>query len=876
MFMSTNDIRSAFLEFFARKGHRVVPSSSLIPENDPSLLFTAAGMVQFKDVFLGRETRAYRRATSAQRCLRAGGKQNDLENVGYTARHHTFFEMLGNFSFGDYFKEEAILYAWELLTDVFRLPQDRLWATVYVTDEAAYDVFKEKVGLPASRIVKIGDKPGGKDRESDNFWQMGDTGPCGPCAEIFYDHGPDVKGAPPGSESDEDGDRYIEIWNLVFMQYDRAVSGELKTLPAPCVDTGMGLERISAVLQGVHSNYEIDLFKRLMAAVSQVTEPSDPNSNSLKVIADHIRATAFLIADGVTPSNEGRGYVLRRIMRRAIRHGYKLGKKEKFLWRLVEPLASEMAEAYPILQRARVLIESTIRKEEAQFADTLHRGMGILEESLNKTEGNTLSGEVAFRLYDTYGFPLDLTQDAAKERGFSVDLTAFEEEMSRQRSRARAASRFHVDYSRKADLGFETEFVGYQSICESAKVVGLLVNDSQVSVLEQDDEGAVILDKSPFYPESGGQVGDTGQIVTESGVFSVEDTQKRDGAILHLGRVKQGQVVSMRLAKAQVCAGRRQAIAANHSATHLLHAALREILGSDVSQKGSLVAPDRLRFDFSYSAALSRQVLTEIELRVNEWIRADVQSEVQEIAYQEAVAQGAIALFGEKYGEHVRTLRFGDVSLELCGGTHVSRTGVLGLFKIIAEGAVSSGVRRIEALTGEAALNYVHRIDANLTKVCQMVNASRTDLVDKIDSLVMKNRALEKELDRLKEKIALGAAVSEDEKSTVIGGHRVVTARLADADARTLRALVDKYKSKYQSAVIAVGTAQQGKVQLAFGVTCDLVDRLSAADLAQALAVAVGGRGGGRRDFAQAGGTIPDNLDKALESVAVWVSQRVS
>lgn len=876
MFMTSNDVRSAFLEFFRQRQHCVVPSSSLIPENDPSLLFTAAGMVQFKELFLGRESRDYTRATSAQRCLRAGGKQNDLENVGYTARHHTFFEMLGNFSFGDYFKEQAILYAWELLTDGFQIPRDRLWATVYVTDEEAYDVFNKQVGLPASRIVKIGDKPGANEHVSDNFWQMGDTGPCGPCAEIFYDHGPDVRGSPPGSGPDEEGDRYIEIWNLVFMQYDRAMSGELAPLPAPCVDTGMGLERISAVLQGVHSNYEIDLFKNLITAALRITETSDPKANSLKVIADHIRATGFLIADGVIPSNEGRGYVLRRIMRRAIRHGYKLGTKQEFLWKLVEPLVKEMGDAYPILQRERSGIETTVRKEEIQFADTLHRGMGILEESLGNTVGNVLSGEVAFKLYDTYGFPLDLTQDVAREHGFSVDSVAFEAAMAEQRSRARASSHFRVDYSRRANLGFQTEFVGYQSVCERAQVLGLLANDIAVSVLELGDEGAVILDKTPFYAEAGGQVGDTGKIITDSGIFIVEDTQKRDSAILHLGHVEQGQLHAMQTGNAQVYSDRRQAIAANHSATHLLHAALREILGDHVSQKGSLVSADRLRFDFSYATALSERVLTGIESRVNEWIRADVQSEVKEISYDEAVSQGAIALFGEKYSERVRMLRFGDVSLELCGGTHVYHTGTIGLFKIIAEGAVSSGIRRIEALTGEAALNYVQGNEAKLTQVCQLLNTSRSNLVEQAESLVQKRDALEKELDRLREKIALEAADSSEETSNFIDGHRVVAIRLAEGNTRTLRAFVDRYKSKYQSAVIAVGTIQQGKAQLAFGVTPDLADKLSAADLAQASAKIVGGRGGGRRDFAQAGGTAVDNLDKALDTVATWVRQQVS
>ncbi len=873
--MTTNEIRQAFLDFFSARGHTVVPSSPLVPANDPTLLFTNAGMVQFKDVFLGREQRGYTRATSSQRCVRAGGKHNDLENVGYTARHHTFFEMLGNFSFGDYFKRDAIFYAWTLLTEVFHLPAERLWATVYATDDAAYDVFANGLGVPAARIVRLGDKPGGRKFESDNFWQMADTGPCGPCAEIFYDHGPAITGGPPGSPT-ADGDRYVEIWNLVFMQYDRAADGTMTPLPAPCVDTGMGLERIAAVLQGVHSNYAIDLFRVLIGEAAEVTGVRDLNSSSLKVIADHIRASAFLIADGVVPANEGRGYVLRRIIRRAIRHGYKLGRTEPFFYRLVEPLVREMGVAYPLLAESRSRIEDALREEENRFAATLHRGMHLLEDTLDSLPGKILPGTVAFKLYDTYGFPVDLSADVARERGFTVDLDGFEREMQRQRERARAASRFDADYSRGGQIEARSEFSGYERTQDRARIVALYCQSAPVLRLEPGMEGLVVLDNTPFYAESGGQVGDTGVIEADGGCFQVRDTQKRMPAHVHFGTLERGHLEVGDSVTARVDAERRGEIMRNHSATHLLHAALREILGTHVVQKGSLVAPSRLRFDFSHPRPIGAETLARVEDRVNEWIRANLEGETRRLPYAEALASGALALFGEKYGDVVRVLRFGSVSVELCGGTHVKRTGDIGLFKVVFESGVAAGVRRIEAVTGRGAIAFMHRQEQWLSEIAANLKSSREDAAARVRQLAERARELEKELGRLRERLAGGRGADLASRAKEIDGHRVLAARFDGADAKGLRAAVDRLKGTLGSAAIVLAAVEGGKVRLAAGVTPDLAAKIPAGELVNTVAGQVGGQGGGRADFAQAGGTRPQELDAALARVPGWVRQRLS
>jgi alanyl-tRNA synthetase len=865
--MTTNDIRRTFLDFFSANDHRIVPSSPLVPQNDPTLLFTNAGMVQFKDVFLGRDTRDYTRATSSQRCVRAGGKHNDLENVGYTARHHTFFEMLGNFSFGDYFKAEAIRLSWQLLTEELKLPEERLWITVYDDDDEAASIWLDGIGVAPERFARIGAK--------DNFWSMGDTGPCGPCSEIFYDHGPEVAGGPPGSP-DAEGDRFVEIWNLVFMQFDRDARGNLKPLPKPSVDTGMGLERIAAVLQGMHDNYEIDLFRNLMVAAATVVGV-DPASrdNSLKVIADHIRACAFLIIDGVLPANDGRGYVLRRIIRRAARHGHRLGATEPFLFRLFAAVEAEMGDAYPELARGREQAEQVLLQEEERFNETLAQGMSLLEASLAELAGTTIPGETVFKLYDTYGFPVDLTADIARERGLEIDAAGFEREMDAQRERARAASHFAGDYAR-LDVDSETAFTGYDTLAGSGTVVALFRGQDAVKTLGSGDEGVVVLDSTPFYAESGGQVGDQGRLQGEGGVFRVDDTQKHGRAHAHIGVVEQGEFKLGERVRAEVNAALRQATVLNHSATHLLHAALRELLGAHVVQKGSLVAPDRLRFDFSHSKPLTSDELRRIETRVNTEIRRNTAAETRLMDYDEAIDAGAMALFGEKYGDEVRVLRMGDFSTELCGGTHVRRTGDIGLFKIVAEVGIASGIRRIEALTGEAALARVEDDDAKLMATADVVRGSRETLIERTGALAERARKLEKEVAALKARLASREGGELAGKAVDIGGIKVLAARLDGADATTLRETADQLKNKLGSAAIVLAAADAGKVRLVAGVTKDRTGSVPAGELVNVVASQVGGRGGGRPDMAQAGGNDASRLDDALQSVHGWIEQRLS
>ncbi len=866
--MTSNELREAYLRYFEARDHRIVASSPLVPGNDPTLLFTNAGMVQFKDVFLGDEQRDYRRATSSQRCVRAGGKHNDLENVGYTARHHTFFEMLGNFSFGDYFKREAIQYAWEFVTEVLGIPPERLWVTVFRDDDEAAAIWLDEIGIPPARFSRMGDK--------DNFWAMGDTGPCGPCSEIFYDHGPDVAGGPPGS-ADEDGDRYIEIWNLVFMQYQRGADGALTPLPRPSVDTGMGLERVAALLQGVHSNYEIDLFARLIDAIAAIVGTADKTASSLKVIADHIRACAFLIVDGVLPGNEGRGYVLRRIVRRAIRHGYKLGVTDTFFYRAVAPLCEVMGDAYPELREAREHVERILEKEEQRFAETLSQGMGLLEEAIAGMNGRVIPGDVAFRLYDTYGFPIDLTADIARERDLSVDMTGFEAAMAGQRERAKAASKF----ARADDGGLKvdavTEFSGYEHDAAEATVTGLFVDGAAVERIDAPASAVVVLDTTPFYAESGGQVGDSGYLVAVDGYFAVADTRKAAAAHLHVGELVRGELAVGDRVTASVDAERRDSTRRNHTATHLLHAALREILGEHVQQKGSLVAPDRLRFDFSHYEPLTQEQVAAIEDRVNGEILDNHAAETAVMSFDEAVASGALALFGEKYEADVRVLRLGDFSLELCGGTHVERTGDIGLFKIVAESGVAAGVRRIEALTGAGALDYVRRTERSLAEIGRIVKAGRDDSADKVAQLAERNRGLQKELARLKQALASGGAGADPVDTAVaVGDLKVLTLRLDGTDAGTLRTTVDRFKDRLGRGVVVVGSVEDGKVRLAAGVTRDLTGQLKAGELIGDVAVHVGGRGGGRADFAQAGGSEPAGLDRALASVQPWVESRLN
>lgn len=876
MMNSSAELRTAFLEYFRERGHEVVASSPLVPANDPTLLFTNAGMVQFKETFLGQESRSYKRAVSSQRCVRAGGKHNDLENVGYTARHHTFFEMLGNFSFGDYFKREAIGYAWEFLTDVLKLPADKLWVTVYQDDEDAANIWLKEIGIDEQRFTRIGDKPGGKRYESDNFWSMGDTGPCGPCTEIFYDHGPEVPGGPPGSP-DEDGDRYIEIWNLVFMQYDRDKSGSLNPLPKPSVDTGMGLERLAAVMQGVHSNYEIDLFQLLIDAAAKVTGCQDKQDNSLKVIADHIRSCSFLIVDGVMPSNEGRGYVLRRIIRRAIRHGHKLGAPQGFFHQLVAPLAKEMGEAYPELVKQQAMVEKILKQEEERFAETLDQGMQILDQAIAELPDKTIPGETIFKLYDTFGFPVDLTNDIARERGLQLDMTGFDKAMAAQRERARSASQFDVDYGEAVQVEGETEFTGYEQLAGPATVEAIYQNGQPVDELGQGEAGMLVLDRTPFYAEGGGQVGDRGRLQSAGGKFTVEDTRKQGGKVfLHFGKVTEGAIKTGEQVEASVDAERRQATAYNHSATHLLHAALRQVLGEHVTQKGSLVDAERLRFDFAHFEPISREQLQQIETLVNEHIRRNHPVETRVMSPDEAMAAGALALFGEKYGEEVRVLRMGEFSMELCGGTHVARTGDIGLFKIVSEGGVAAGVRRIEAMTGQRALQWVEENETQLEELSGMFKGAREQLAERVRQTLEQNRQLEKEVERLKAKLASSQGSDLAAQAQEIDGLQVLAARLDGADPKSLRDTVDQLKNKLGSAAVVLATVSGDKVALVAGVSKDNTDKLKAGELVNMVAQQVGGKGGGRPDMAQAGGNQPDGLDAALASVPDWVRTQLT
>jgi len=861
---TTSELRQAFLDFFADRDHEVVPSSPLVPANDPTLLFTNAGMVQFKDVFLGHEKRRKPRAASAQRCVRAGGKHNDLENVGYTARHHTFFEMLGNFSFGDYFKREAIHYAWEFVTQVLGLPPERLWCTVFEDDDEAADIWLNDIGIDPARFGRLGEK--------DNFWAMGETGPCGPCSEIFYDHGPHVAGGPPGSP-DEDGDRFIEIWNLVFMQFDRNEAGELNPLPRPSVDTGMGLERLAAVMQGVHSNYEIDLFARLIRDVMKVTHTTDPKNKSLCVIADHIRACAFLVTDGVLPGNEKRSYVLRRIIRRAIRHGYKLGMEEPFFYRLVGPLESQMGEAYPELSAQREHVERVLLQEEERFAETLSQGMRILETAIDGlSKGGIIPGETVFKLYDTYGFPKDLTADFARERNLGIDEAGFEVHMAAQRKRARDQNLFGVYGTAAPSLEEASVFLGYETLEAAGKVTALFADGAPVQVLEAGLAGAVVLDKTPFYAQSGGQVGDTGVLRGDQVVFQVEDTIKFGEAHGHVGEVTQGRIEVGDTLQTQVDAERRAVIVLNHSATHLLHAALRSVLGEHVQQKGSLVAPDRLRFDFSHHEALSPEELSRVESLVNREIRANARAETREMPYEEALAGGAIAFFGDKYDENVRVLKLGDFSTELCGGTHVTRAGDIGLLKITSEGGIASGVRRIEAVTGAGALAWIDASEALLSNVADLVKGAREDVADKVAQLVERNRTLEREVHALKGELASGGARDLLAEAVEVSGVKVLAARIDGVDSRALRDAADKLRDQLGSGVVVLGAVEEGKVRLVAGVSRDLTASLKAGQLIGPVAECVGGKGGGRPDFAQAGGTRPDKLDEALALVSAQVS----
>ncbi|NBA95706.1 alanine--tRNA ligase [Pseudomonas sp. R5(2019)] len=872
--MKSAEIREAFLRFFEEQGHTRVASSSLIPGNDPTLLFTNAGMNQFKDCFLGQEKRAYTRAVSSQKCVRAGGKHNDLENVGYTARHHTFFEMLGNFSFGDYFKRDAIIFAWTFLTSDqwLNLPKEKLWVTVYATDDEAYDIWTKEVGVPAERMVRIGDNKGAP-YASDNFWTMGDTGPCGPCTEIFYDHGADIWGGPPGSP-EEDGDRYIEIWNNVFMQFNRTADGVLHPLPAPSVDTGMGLERISAVLQHVHSNYEIDLFQCLLESSAKAIGCTNDAQPSLKVVADHIRSCGFLIADGVLPSNEGRGYVLRRIIRRACRHGNKLGAKGSFFYQIVAALAAEMGEAFPELKTQQAHIERVLKAEEEQFAKTLEQGLKILEQDLASLQGSVVPGDVVFKLYDTYGFPMDLTGDIARERSLTLDEAGFEREMEAQRERARSASAFGLDYNSLVKVDEPTRFTGYEATHGSAKVIALYKDGQAVEQLGEGEEGMVILDQTPFYAESGGQIGDSGYLQVGAVRFDVRDTTKTGGAFLHHGVVASGSLTVGAQVEARVDADVQQATSLNHSATHLLHAALRQVLGDHVQQKGSLVDSQRLRFDFSHFEAIKPEQLRQLEDIVNAQVRQNSEVETEETDIETAKQKGATALFGEKYGDSVRVLSMGgDFSVELCGGIHARRTGDIGLLKIVSEGGVASGVRRIEAVTGAAALDYLNAAEEQLKEAAQLVKGSRDNLIDKLSAVLERNRQLEKQLEQLQAKAASAAGDDLSSQAVDINGVKVLAARLDGVDGKGLLALVDQLKNKLGQGVILLGGVHEEKVVLVAGVTKDLSARFKAGDLMKQAAAAVGGKGGGRPDMAQGGGVDASALDAALALAVPFVEQ---
>ncbi len=865
--MTSAELRTAFLEFFRERGHSVQPSSSLVPGNDPTLLFTNAGMVQFKDVFLGREHRDFNKAATSQRCVRAGGKHNDLENVGYTARHHTFFEMLGNFSFGDYFKKDAIYYAWDFLTKELGIPAEKLWVTVFDEDSEAEKIWLDEVGISPIRFSRIGAK--------DNFWSMGDVGPCGPCTEIFYDHGADVAGGPPGSP-DEEGDRYIEIWNLVFMQYDRAADGSLTPLPKPSVDTGMGLERIAAVLQGVHSNYEIDLFQKLLIAAAGLAGSSDLTQSSLRVIADHIRSCAFLIADGVMPSNEGRGYVVRRIIRRAIRHGYRLGIREVFFYKLVAPLAEEMGGAFPELKVAQAQIERVLKKEEQRFAETLEQGMKILEACVAKMEGSVIPGDTVFQLYDTYGFPVDLTADFAREHHLIVDHAGFDIAMSAQRDRARSASSFGADYDQDIKLDAQTEFTGYSQLDDQVHIIGLYKKGQPVTSLQDGEEGIVVLDKTPFYAESGGQIGDCGKIEADGAVFEVTDTQKQGGNLfLHKGKLISGILTNGQLCDARVSAAERKATELNHSATHLLHAALRQVLGDHVAQKGSLVNPERLRFDFSHFEPVTSAEISAVERIVNEQIRLNKPVISKIMAKEEAVNAGAMALFGEKYGDEVRVLKIGEFSTELCGGTHVERAGDIGCFKIISETGVASGVRRIEGVTGGGCVDFIAGRDKALANIASLVKSAPEKASEKVEQLIEKNRLLEKQLERLHAKLASSAGSELGALAVDVQDIKVLAVKLDDVDSKSLRDMVEQLKNKLGRAAVVLAVVDGDKVSLTAGVTKDLVGQIKAGDLVNFVATKVGGKGGGKPDLAMAGGNDPSGLTEALAQVPAWVKSQL-
>lgn len=868
--MKVGELRKSFLSFFEKKGHTAVPSSSLVPHNDETLLFTNAGMVQFKDVFLGKDKRPYVKATSSQCCVRAGGKHNDLENVGYTARHHTFFEMLGNFSFGDYFKREAIQYAWEYLTQVLKIDPKKLWVTVYEKDQEAEDIWLNEIKVDKSRFSRCGEK--------DNFWSMGDTGPCGPCTEIYYDHGETIAGGPPGS-ADAEGDRYVEIWNLVFMQFNRDSQGNMTPLPKPSVDTGMGMERVAAVMQGVTNNYDIDLFKALIKSAMSILDlqnPNDTQTKSLRVLADHIRSTTFLIADGVIPSNEGRGYVLRRIMRRALRHGNQLGATEPFFHKMVAALVKEMGDAYPKIKEQQAQVERIILKEEEQFSKTLEQGLRILEQEVRQLRGKRVSGETAFKLYDTYGFPVDLIADIGREKGFTIDIAGFEMEMSKQRERARSASQFQVDYNQGVTIDAQSEFTGYHATEGESQIIAILKGKDSVDSLSAPEKGSLVLKISPFYAESGGQVGDTGIIQSDQGVFVVEDTQKAGDAIIHIGFVEKGKMAKADTVKAMVNSQLRQATKLNHSATHLLHAALREIVGKHVLQKGSLVAPDRLRFDFAHFEALTPEQVQAVENRVNEKILENSHATVTEMTPEEAAKTGAMALFGEKYGEKVRVLNMGNgYSIELCGGTHAEHTGDIGLFKIIAETGIAAGVRRIEALTGAGAMQWLTQADKSVQHLMSLLKATRPQVEEKVVHLLDKVRDLEKENQRLKAKLATGSGGDLTSEAVAIGEIKLLVKRLSDTDPKIMRELMDDLKNKLVKAIIVLAAVNGEKVQLIVGVTNNCTNKVSAGELVNFVAMQVGGKGGGRPDLAQAGGTEPLHLDKALASVKAWVQEKL-
>ncbi len=862
------ELRETFLKYFESHGHTIVPSSPLVPGNDPTLLFTNSGMVQFKDVFLGTDKRSYDRATTSQRCVRAGGKHNDLENVGYTARHHTFFEMLGNFSFGDYFKKEAIHYAWDFLTNVIGLPAEKLWVTVYADDDEAADIWLEDIKVDPERFTRIG--------TSDNFWSMGDTGPCGPCSEIFYDHGPEIEGGPPGTP-EEDGDRYIEIWNLVFMQYNRDAAGNMEPLPRPSVDTGMGLERLAAILQHVHNNYDIDLFQSLISAAAKLTATDNLEDKSLRVIADHIRSCAFLIVDGVLPSNEGRGYVLRRIVRRAARHGHQLGCREPFFYKLVAALDQEMGDAYPELRKHRGHVERVLQKEEQRFAETLEQGMRILEDAIGSMQGDTIDGKTAFKLYDTYGFPVDLTADVAREKGLAVDHDGFDVEMEAQRSRARASSQFSaVGEDFKLDDYAATEFLGYEEPSADASVIAILQNDATLDQLENGDQAILILDRTPFYAESGGQVGDIGTIaIGDETVFKVTDTQKQGDVFLHIGSLQHGELSAGDKVATHIDEDYRRAVMLNHSATHLMHAALRQVLGEHVQQKGSLVDADKLRFDFSHYQPVEPEQIAEIETLVNNQIRGNLKTRAELMDMEAAKSSGAVALFGEKYGDVVRVLRIGSDSIELCGGTHVPRAGDIGLFKIVFETGIASGVRRIEAVTGEAAIRRFIDSEARLDTAAQKLKASRDDLLPRIEQLQATNRTLEKQVEALKSKMASQTGGDLASQAQEVAGIKVLAVQLDGANVKTLRETVDQLKNKLGAAAVVLASNEDGKVSIIAGVTKAESERIRAGDLANLVAEQCGGRGGGRPDMAQAGGNQPENLASALESVVPWVESKL-